>query len=215
MKLESTTNVIIPAAGFGRRVGSPPAKEMLIRPGLQEPYIDLPIQIAIKYKFSPLVITRRDKHVLVDYIKSKYPQIEILLIEGSSDWPDTILQSESLWADKNLVLLPDTEFAPVDIVPELARDLDEVDIVAAHHQVQDKENWGFLWSNREGQVAGCEKPTSVEAPPQCAWGLFGFRKNFGRELLSWQQWSQTNRRSFAMTARFRSRPLSFFADLTR
>jgi hypothetical protein len=60
--------LLIPAAGFGQRIGSPPAKELLIRPNTNKAFIDWPLDLALEKNWRAVVISREDKTQLNDYI---------------------------------------------------------------------------------------------------------------------------------------------------
>ena len=93
MSLE--TKIIIPAAGFGTRVGSPEAKEMLILQD-QQPLIDFAIQLAKENQAVAHVITRKEKKSLIAHLQNQ-TAVNIQLIEPSKEWPDTILKSKDFW----------------------------------------------------------------------------------------------------------------------
>lgn len=91
--------VIIPAAGFGRRIGAPEAKEMLTRVSLQsrakghaqsaqlrehehvhegavgitihDPLIELPLQLAARASAQAVVVTRAEKASLLKYLNQR------------------------------------------------------------------------------------------------------------------------------------------------
>src|SRR4051812_48128743 len=113
--------VLIPAAGFGKRMGLPEAKEMLIGPE-GTPLIEWSLSFCNKNGLKPLVISRPEKNSLNDYLRRI--GVDTLLIEPSGEWPDTLLKSEELWAEKNLVLLPDTRFSPLEMALESLGSLD-------------------------------------------------------------------------------------------
>lgn len=95
-----TPTVLIPAAGFGKRVGSPSAKELLPDEDGQ-PIIAWALRQVAKRGWHAHVITRPAKQPLLEYLekqKNNGLSLSIQLIEGSSEWPDSLLQSRQHWS---------------------------------------------------------------------------------------------------------------------
>jgi hypothetical protein len=207
--------IIIPAAGFGRRVGSPPAKELLLRASTKRPYIDAPIEWSRERNWEVLVITRRDKQILIEYLSRVYPHVSIHCIESSPDWQSTVLQARSHWLDNNLILLPDTEFSPLEALDQIAEQLFDFDVVAGVHRVSDPEHWGHMRVLSDNVFEVAEKPNGLLSENSIAWGLLGFRKSHGESLLSAQWMSQRERKVVAVQGQLGLTPLKDFKDLLR
>ena len=179
-----TRLILVPAAGFGRRVGSPEAKELLPRPDGRL-FIDQVLLDGLRLQIPVHVITRKEKASLIEYLENFKKQndhlISIQLVESSKEWPDTLLQSEDQWYEENLVYLPDMEFSPDSAPGNLFDSLKDKDAGFATFAVDDPRKWGVIAQN-ENQFSLCEKPTIVKR--EMAWGLFSFRKNIGKNLLS-------------------------------
>lgn len=217
-----TTTLLVPAAGFGLRMGAPPAKELMPRPGQSKPLIDWPIQLAKARDWECLIISRRDKTELNQYIEGIHKispeNTRLYLIESSSDWFDSCLQSQDLWKDKVILVLPDTQFSPENALDEINNQLDVYDLVVAHHEVVDIENWGHIWT--EGQKLFVqEKPQvpigEVLRTGKWAWGVLGFRKPWGSPLLRAQEMSQKLKQPQKLDGNMASIRLEYFTDLTR
>ncbi|MFZ4402912.1 MAG: sugar phosphate nucleotidyltransferase [Pseudobdellovibrionaceae bacterium] len=184
--------VLIPAAGFGRRVGSPHAKELLLGPD-NNPMIDYPIQQALKRDWPVLVITRPQKIELVNHLKEKWgfgldKNRQLMFINESTEWPDTLLQSHSLWLDWNMVLLPDVSYQPLDILDQMLEKLNSnTDGVVASHSVPPDQSvkWGFLNPHQKGLWLA-EKPSHLLKAEDQAWGIYCFHRRIGQPLLQAQ-----------------------------
>ena len=96
--------LLLPAAGFGTRVGSPNAKEIFFGAN-GGPLIEASLHQARLRDWAVHVITRKEKTDLLNYLKeyqNKYfnPDqvdgfnISIQIIEPSREWPDTLLKSK-------------------------------------------------------------------------------------------------------------------------
>lgn len=177
------TTVLIPAAGFGKKIGSPKAKELLYYGKEDKPIIEWGLDLVQKAQMQSVVIVRKDKKVLLDYlkiIKSKY-QIKICEIEGSREWPHSLLQSQVYWSQKNIVLLPDTRFSPKNILLQIDQALNVSSMCFATFDSESLQDWGCI-TNKAGLLQICEKPQKSE-PDARPWGVFGFQKERGQELL--------------------------------
>jgi bifunctional N-acetylglucosamine-1-phosphate-uridyltransferase/glucosamine-1-phosphate-acetyltransferase GlmU-like protein len=207
-----STSVIIPAAGFGKRVGSPAAKELFLDPQTGKPLIDFAIQAALKHGFQPVVVLRKDKLALHEYLLGQ-PGIEIVLIEGSREWPDTVLQSAANWRERNFMLLPDTRFAPISILPEMNEYLETGDLAFASFAIASARSWGVLQIRDQSSIRGCEKPQTDE--PLRAWGVLGFGKEVGERFFKALLKSTLDHEWYALEMKAREWTLDFFTDLTR
>lgn len=209
-----TRRVLIPAAGFGKRVGSPPAKELFIDQESGEPLIQYSLRCAALCAAAPLVIVRKDKLELIDYLREK--GIEMQLIERSEEWPDTLLQSEALWAEHNVVILPDSKFEPREVAKEMFEYMARGSrLVFAKFSPPEFNTWGCI--GRQGtRWCSCEKPAQVEEIDDLiAWGLFGFARGEGMELLSSMLRTTRTHRWEALACVPALVPLQSFVDCTR
>lgn len=209
--------IIVPAAGFGRRVGSPESKEMFFRSN-GERLIDLPIKLAKTNSWPVLVLSREEKQELNQYLtRHNYSrEIQVHCVGVTSDWPETLLKSEAKWKDWNIVVLPDTEFSPMTILEgfeELVKN-SQFDVVAWIHSVEkeDLSQWGYICSI-DNKVYLSEKPKKPLSDQ--AWGLFAFHKSKGRELLALQKESNQDHQWKAADFRVKLIQLNAFKDLTR
>jgi hypothetical protein len=209
--------ILIPAAGFGSRVGHPMAKEMLVRPdGVR--FIDHALLLASLCQATPHVISRAEKKNLNQHLKSL--GVSIQLVEPTQEWPESLLKSKEYWSDYNLVILPDTDFGPVEILSEMFVTLEnKSDLVAARFSVEDFRTWGVMgYDRRDPQLWwGCEKPLSSlgrEWDLQ-AWGVFGFRKEFGEKILKTLLESTLSHEWKTLCLNYHFFQLDYFRDLTR
>jgi hypothetical protein len=180
----STTKLLVPAAGFGKRVGSPTAKELLILKNEVKPLIEWSLELSKKYQLPAVIISREDKVDLNNYLASisrKY-MLEICLITSSQEWPDTILQAEAHWAEKNIVMLPDTRFGPEVILEKMNTILTKDRFVFATFEAEILNTWGVIRNDKNKSFIA-EKPNVYKTTDQ-AWGLFGFQKDSGKKLLT-------------------------------
>src|SRR5258708_92126 len=115
---EDIRKVLIPSAGFGKRMGNPPAKELFPDPETGRPLIEFAFHLAASCTATSVVITRRDKTQLREALET-YPGLETILIERSAEWTDTVMQSEPAWGDLNVLIMPDTRFHPPEIVARM------------------------------------------------------------------------------------------------
>lgn len=225
IKKNSKLKVLIPAAGLGTRVGSPESKEMLFRPdGVR--FIDHTIALANKINADIHVITREGKNNLIQYLQSQ--KISYQLVGTTKDWPETLLLSEPYWNEDNLVLLPDTDFKPISILQDLKNSLIQGhDLVAARFSETDYSNWGVM-SGDGSDWWGCEKPPAEtidflmknnflnqDLMPVRAWGIFGFKKNKGVEILQTLLESTLDHKWKNLKLKHQFFDLDYFHDLTR
>lgn len=206
--------VLIPAAGYGVRVGRPESKEMLKRPGSHvlgfsgasfsgSPLIEEPIRRAWDAGAAVLVITREEKKSLIRYLedlKAESPgrELQVQLVPPTKDWPDTLLASAPYWRKWNCVVLPDTEYEPRDMLSHISNlalsnfnlsdfNLSDFNLIVAQHQVQNLSTWGVIQLANDS-VRLCEKPQSTAglSHSDFAWGLYAFKKELGEKLLRLQ-----------------------------
>ncbi len=213
----SIRRILIPASGFGTRVGSPPAKELLPDPENGKPLIKFSLDIAETVDAQAVVITRKNKLILIDALRH-YANVEICLIDSSKEWPDTLLQSEPYWGENNVVLLPDTRFSPLNTVEQIFSNLESgKKIVFATFAVNDFSTWGVVARNKSSWHI-CEKPSNREClsvETLQAWGIFGFKREFGKELLNAMLQSGFDHRMKPIDSSVDLLHLETFQDLTR
>lgn len=173
------TRIIIPAAGFGKRVGSPPAKELFPHPTSGKPLIEEAL-LKAKTVGQPLVITRPDKTELIEYLKQH--SVDYYLIDATREWPNTVLLSQPHWLENNLLLLPDTDFLATIILSQLLEGLQTSPVTLGVFPVVDSGNWGMIKSD-EHKLMIADKPR-MGFSEMLAWGLIGFKKNVGEKLFS-------------------------------
>lgn len=204
--------VLIPAAGFGRRVGSPEAKEMLPDPQGQ-PLIAAALDLALGRGWDVVVATRAEKKSLVQYLENR--GVEILLLEPTQEWPQTVLKTKSVWREWNLLLLPDCRFQPEVILDEIwaQAQKSKARAYAGVFKVDSGRKWGCLRQNREGRWSIAEKP--LEQKPELAWGIWLFHKDVGEELFQRCFDSQVDHSWQSLSFDLQTVELESFKDLTR
>ena len=178
------TTMIVPCAGFGTRVGSPPAKELLVNPSTQRPLIDHSLSVAQNHHWNKVFITRPEKKILMDYVTnwevSQKIKTQWVIVQKTAEWPESVLKSAEFWSEKNILILPDTSWDPAGIENEIVRQLDYFDVCYGLFDVPDKQTWGTV-SIQEGALQLCEKPFNANSDFK-AWGLIAFKKNVGKIL---------------------------------
>jgi dTDP-glucose pyrophosphorylase len=206
---------IMPCAGFGTRVQHRTkgkiSKELLPDPNSGRPLIEKHLDLAKEMGAPVYVVTRAQKKDLIQYLENKKAQQEIFiqLIEASKEWPDTVLKAKEFFAEKNILILPDTVFSPSGIVSEMAKALEEFEVVYATHQVTDPQNWGIL----SGPELW-EKPTDADFGTT-AWGLIAFRGSVGESVFEAHLQTTVNREKRRLLFSFSLFSLDLFQDLTR
>lgn len=195
---------IIPCAGFGTRMKMRPdqAKEMLVDIERDEFIIDYSLNLCKKYELEPLIITRKEKVDLLEYLNFN---VDIEIIEPKGEWPDTILAVESSWDKHNILILPDTRFEPTDVIQYIKNDLENGALFSiALHSVTDSNKWCVVKN-----YDLIEKPRFNEN----AWamGLIGFNKSHGSRLF--KMISQRGRPYHLIDSSFQY--LTKFEDITR
>jgi hypothetical protein len=164
---------IIPSAGLGNRMSMKlnESKEMLPDPNGGR-IIDYPINLCHRFNLDPLFIIRKEKHDLVTYTK-QYEQVK--LSKPTKEWPHTVLRSQHKWREKNLLLLPDTRFKPVDSIQTALEMLDVYDVIFGVHKVSDLTRWGYVLKVGNDCMVG-EKYQDVIGEGW-AWGFIAFRNS--------------------------------------
>ncbi len=189
MRIEASTNsltVILPAAGLGTRMGSPNAKEIMINPRYEIPYIQFAIESVSDILCRIIVVTRAEKTQLVDWVtlyKTKNPSLnmELFFIQKTTEWPDTVLQAKPVWSKYNIVLLPDTDWKPKNQIRQVWEQLSVTEAVYSVFSTN-QTKWGFVKINTT-DFELVEKPSQIFSGFK-AWGHIGFRDSIGSSLLT-------------------------------
>lgn len=213
----SKITMIVPCAGYGTRMGSPPAKELLINPETQAPLIEYCLKLADQNQWNTVLITRHEKKVLMDYVShrevKKNLKTQWVLVQNTLEWPDSILKSYDFWSENNIMILPDTTWSPLGIENDVLKDLDHCDVSFGVFEATDKKTWGTVAISKENfQI--CEKPQK-QMPDYKAWGLIAFKKNIGRVLFSSILESTQDHQVKTLQLKARTTSLNSFKDLTR
>lgn len=206
------TRILIPAAGFGKRVGSPPAKELLPHPKTGKPMITEAVELAKSFG-EPLVLTRADKKELIEYMTKN--KIEFEIIDETREWPDTILAAKEYWLDANIVLLPDTEFLPTSLPKKLVEglEIDNTSVTFGTFKVNDFSNWGMI-DPAAKTLCIADKP-SINKNNSIAWGLIAFRIEVGEPLFQAISDSNKDRLWKETGINYKTYELEYFNDFTR
>jgi len=219
---QSKPLVLLPAAGFGTRVGSPPAKELL--PDLQNrPLIDFALEQALAREWPVHVITRAEKHSLLEHLATWQARglvISIQLVGPTKEWPETLLLSKPFWRENNLVVLPDTRYEPLNIWDEMLTAQQKTSAEAVYAVC---ESTDFSRASSWGVIAAdpfrlCEKPQQAlaeSANSYLFWGLMMFEKSAGESLLQAHLASTFDHQWKPVAARVQLVRLQSFVDLTR
>lgn len=167
---------IIPCAGFGTRmnVDVNTSKELLPDNVFGEPLIAWTLRQCYYCDIEPLILVRKEKADLIDYCKQN--KIQCVVMKPGKEWAETVYNSRQLWADKNILILPDTRFQPTSVLRDIDKLLDfGSEIVFGVHEVDDISKWGYVDSETY-----CEKPQlNIKGH---AWGVIGFRQYGGEQL---------------------------------
>lgn len=184
MSKNSELSIVIPAAGFGSRMGNPVSKEMLFNPATGLKFITYSLEQALLLKAKVILVTRKEKQELIQYVESFCQEhqllLDILVIEPTGEWPETVLMSEHSWSGMNFLLLPDTDWKPVNFLQNLMHVwLQKPSEVIYGVFESDKNTWGYV-KVQDGLYL-CEKPQQ-KLDGFSAWGIIGFRKEAGSRL---------------------------------
>lgn len=196
---------IIPAAGFGTRMGMKPneSKELLLDSETNQPIIQYSLDLCSKYGLEPVVVTRAEKRDLIDYCDRQHVFTQIVVPDG--EWMNTVLMSSKFWDRDNILILPDTRFNPTDIILDMKNDIAlGARSSIALHKVNDAENWCIVRS-----YTLIEKPKHYPGE-QYAFGLIAFTKAEGNAIFTELKDSKV-----AMPYNSSFRYLDNFKDITR
>jgi dTDP-glucose pyrophosphorylase len=170
---------LIPCAGFGTRMRMLPheAKELL-PDETGKPTIEWCLNICKQYNIEPIIVTRPEKEEFNKYLDNN--GIKYVFDEGKSVGV-SLLQTKEHWGEYNIILLPDTRFEYpenffLDIFDSMKAGNDSM---FALFNVEDYHNWGIISDN-----IFYEKPKCTFTKPAYAWGVIGFRKEYGETLLN-------------------------------
>lgn len=196
---------IIPSAGFGRRmkIKKNQSKEML--PDVIFGYdhiIDYSLEICRRYNLEPIVISRKEKKDLNNYLKKK--KVKTVIIKPEGEWNNSVLKSSEFWSEDNILILPDTRWNNWEVIEDMKKGLQlGNNAVFAIHNVNDPENWGVIKNYYLR-----EKPKDL-SEKQNAWGVIGFKQNYGYHLFE----SMNNKNVWLNNCGFAY--LNGFQDITR
>lgn len=209
--------MVLPAAGFGTRMGKPVAKEMLINPATGKRFIDFSLEQARCLDAKVILITRKEKVHLIEYViafaQTHHLELRVLEVEPTAEWPETVLHSESEWTEKNILLLPDTDWKPEGFLTDLltSTEIENTDVVYGVFATE-KLNWGFV--NVVDGVILCEKPLQRD-PLFKAWGIIIFTKAVGNALFKAHLESTFDHQLKSLSFRGKMIPMLDFNDRTR
>lgn len=180
------------------------SKEMLKDPVTEDYLIDYSLNLCYSNNIEPIVISRIEKEELNSYLRQKGVEYIVLKTPGK-EWAETVLKSQGLWGDKNILLLPDTRFnknAIKDILSKV-----DGSLVIGYHEIDPMESnkWGIITEDN----LILEK--SLTRRSEKAWGLIGFNKPDGIWFLE----EISEYKSFPLTKYEKFVKLDYFKDITR
>lgn len=206
--------VIIPCAGFGTRVGSPIAKELLPSKINNNPLIYFIINEAVKRNWNIHIITRKEKTPLIEYV-NQFPNLVVQIVEPTKEWPQSILESREYWDEHNLLVLPDTYFSPINVLDDLASLLCCYESLYAVIEKDNYSSWGVVDTSSK-DLKLIEKPTSeMIRETHRAWGIIGFHRDAGVEIFKAHLDSTFDHQEKYLSIKAKYLPLNQFEDLTR
>lgn len=213
---KSTVTVIIPAAGFGKRVGSPEAKELL-PDSSGRPLIDWVLSEIQARSWRAVVVTRPSKRSLIAHLKS-WPCVDLMTVEQTREWPESVLVSAPYWSERNIVILPDTRFQPLTVLDQIAEDLKTCNLSLGIFSPEHFATWGVVQVRKIG-CQFCEKPkeesTLLRKQGAHAWGTIGFVLSIGKQLFDGLLQSTSDHNWVELPVEARLHKLHQFIDLTR
>lgn len=207
--------VILPAAGFGVRAGAPLSKEMLPHPGTGRPLIEEVLRRLAQFKLRAHVIVRKEKTNLIEFL-THFENVDVQLVDATQEWPDSVLRSKDFWAEENLLYLPDSEFAPLEMIDSLFEALTQYAVAFAGFAVEDPTQWGLVRFHDHGfEIADKPQDSKTPSAPAWAWGLIAFRKDIGGELFAKILLSNQQKDWQRLGVSARAFQLEKYSDLTR
>lgn len=211
------TSLIVPCAGFGTRVGSPPAKELLPHPHSLQPLIDTSLDIAENNNWPLILITRPEKKILIDYVQAQQKKRELkinwVLVKPTKEWPESILVSQNFWDENNLLVLPDTEWQPQAAEQKIVQQLENYEVSYGLFNTEDLTTWGAVQIS-DNDIKVCEKPKKKLADFY-PWGLIAFKKSVGQILFEALLQSTMDHEIKTLPLKAQKYFLNSFTDLTR
>jgi dTDP-glucose pyrophosphorylase len=203
---------IIPSCGFGTRVGMRPdqSKELLSNKDTGERLIDRVIINCILAGIEPVVLVREEKKDLIKYLAPMKDVITHVMKPGK-EWADTVYKSQEVWADNNILILPDTRhYRELDTLINTKTMLTDLntDVVLGLHKVDDPTKW-CVYDPYDKMLI--EKPK--ETHHQYAFGTIGFKSYIGPDLFL--HLSQNNKYKLYSEVDVNVIMLKGFQDLTR
>jgi dTDP-glucose pyrophosphorylase len=173
---------IIPAAGYGVRMAMKPteSKEMLTDPITGKYLIDYSLDLCYSNSIEPIVISRLEKEDLNSYLRSKGIEHIVLKTPGK-EWAETVLKSQGLWGEKNILILPDTRFDEEGF-KEFLSEIENNTLTFATHEIksEDCDKWGIVTDKSVYEKPG--KHDLYYQDCEEAWGLIGWHKCWGEQL---------------------------------
>lgn len=183
------------------------------------PLIDFALAQALNRDWPVHIITREEKRPLIQHLKTwqaRGLEISWQFVSATREWPETLLLAKSFWRERNLVVLPDTRYLPLDIWDQMQSQSEvESDVTYAVMESEDLKvasSWGVL---RFQPFSLCEKPQEILPPSYLFWGLMLFRKHVGQALLEAHLESTFDHQWKALQIKADQVRLIDFADLTR
>lgn len=206
--------VIIPCAGFGTRVGSPLAKELLPSKVDGQPLIHFIIKEAVKRSWDIHIITRAEKIPLIDYVQ-QFPKTFVQIVEPTKEWPHSILESETYWDEHNLLILPDTFFSPLGILDDIESLICCYEAVYGIIEKNSYNTWGVVDTEAKN-LKIIEKPSAkMINKMHRAWGMIAFQRHVGTEIFRAHLESTFDHQEKSLPIKSKYLPLEVFEDLTR
>lgn len=207
-----TVKAIIPCAGYGTRMQMQPneSKEMLTDPVTGKTLIDYSLDLCYKYNIRPILIVRSGKEDLLKYLLTSkdYGKFDLIVSEPGKEWAETVLKSQGLWGDKNILILPDTRWTDDNNAFErIVKTIQypQQELVIGYHVIAPENS--VKW----GAVVGSSIMEKVHSDYAVrAWGILGFDSSIGRDLFQCLKPGgvYTNKNSYGIL-------LKDFKDITR
>ncbi len=173
-------------------------------------FIEKALERVSKAGARPLVISRVDKSYLNKWLlESKTPHI---LVTETHEWVETVMLSKPFWVEKNLLLLPDADFSPENIIEGLLDDLNQYELSFGVFDVLDIQKWGALKLLDE-KIFITEKYKTSQAGT--AWGFIAFRSSCASNFWEIYQQSQLTHQWLELPFLVSLQRLEYFEDLTR